>query len=106
MLPPTLPISAFPPRIAARMTALVQAARTAMHALDVHGRVAIVPCRSVAALLRSAGPTDALILVGRAGWDVRRAAHGSAGEIVNVADPAARRGRRPRALHSVPAEEL
>lgn len=63
VLPPTLPISALPPRIAARVTALAEAARTAMAALDVHGRVAIAPCRSVATLLRSAGYTDALILV-------------------------------------------
>ena len=96
VLPPTLPISAYPPRIAARMAALAGATRDAMEALGVRGRVAVVPCRSVAALLHAAGHSDALILVGRVGWSVRRAAHGMTAELVIVAAPPARR-RAPSA---------
>lgn len=107
VLPPTLPISAFPPRIAARMAALAEAARVALEALGIRGRVATVPCRSVAALLHAAGPADLLVLVGRPGWDVRRAAHGVAPAILTVPAPAApRRARRRRAQHPIPVEEL
>jgi hypothetical protein len=105
VLPPALPISAFPPRIAARMAALAGAARDAMETLGVNGRVAVVPCRSVAALLHAAGRADLLVLVGRAGWSVRRAAHGVAAEIVTVPAPASQRRRAPRTL-PVPVEEL
>ena len=48
------------------------------------GRVEIVPCRSVAALLQAVWPVDTLILVGRAGWSIRRAARGVAPEVVVI----------------------
>jgi hypothetical protein len=67
--------------------------------------VAVVPCRSVPALLHAAGPTDMLVLAGRPGWGVRRAAHGTAAEVVTVSESPARRGRRPDA-RPVLLEEL
>jgi len=76
VVPPTLPIGAVPPRIAARLEHLRESADTALRASDVRGRVEVVPCRSLPALLAATGGRDRLVLVGRAGWPVRRAAHG------------------------------
>jgi hypothetical protein len=81
VLPPTLPIGACPPRLAARLAALRDAARAALDARGMRGRAAIVPCRNVPALLHATGPAEALIVVGRAGWGVRRAAHGVAADL-------------------------
>jgi len=90
VLPSTLPISACPPRIAARLNALRNESHLALKAAGVRGRVEIVPCRSVPALLRAATAADRLVLVGRAGWSLRRAAHGVAKELL-VVGPRARR---------------
>lgn len=94
VLPPTLPIGACPPRLAARLTALRDAARAALDARGMRGRAAIVPCRNVPALLQASGPAETLIVVGRAGWGVRRAAHGVAAELAFITgtEPRARRG--------------
>jgi hypothetical protein len=94
VLPPTLPITAWPPRLAARLEALRAAADEAGRSLQPPARVEIVPCRSVPALLDASWPADALALVGSAGWSVRRAARGVAGDVTIV--PSARPCRRQR----------
>ena len=48
------------------------------------GRVEIVPCRSIPALLHAAWPVDTLMIVGQAGWGVRRAARGVAPDVTIV----------------------
>jgi hypothetical protein len=101
VIPPTLPIEAVPPRIAARLEHLRESADTALRASDVRGRVEVVPCRSVPALLAATGGRDRLVLAGRAGWPVRRAAHGLFREIA-VVPPQPRRGR-PAAPAAVPS---
>jgi hypothetical protein len=97
VVPPTLPIGAVAPRIAARLEHLRESADTALRASDVRGRVEVVPCRSLPALLAATGGRDRLVLVGQAGWPVRRAAHGLFGEMVVV--PA----KPPRARPATPA---
>ena len=94
VLPPTLPITAWPPRMAARLEALRAAADEAGRSLQPPARVEIVPCRSVPALLDASWPADALVLVGSAGWGVRRAARGVASDLTIV--PSRRSRRRPR----------
>jgi hypothetical protein len=95
VLPATLPISAWPPRLAARLNRLRETAEHAARALGSPCRVEIVPCRSVAALLNAVWPVDALVLVGSAGWGVRRAARGVAPDVVIVPSRPAPRRRRP-----------
>jgi hypothetical protein len=95
VLPATLPITAWPPRLAARLTRLEDAAAALVDSLDPPGRVEIVPCRSVAALLQAVWPVDTLILVGRAGWSVRRAARGVAPDIVMIPARTAHPRREP-----------
>jgi hypothetical protein len=94
VLPPTLPIGAWPPRLAARLEGLRVAAGEAGASLTPPARVEIVPCRSIPALLNASWPVDALVLVGSAGWSVRRAARGVAPDVTIVPSRAARR-RRP-----------
>jgi hypothetical protein len=92
VLPATLPISAWPPRLADRLNGLREAAERVAGALGSPCRVEIVPCRSVSALLNAVWPVDALVLVGSAGWGVRRAARGVAPDVVIV--PSRRSARR------------
>jgi hypothetical protein len=101
VVPPTLPITAWPPRLAARLDNLRDASEHAVEALRPRGRVEIVPCRSVAALLQAVWPVDTLILVGGAGWSVRRAARGVAPDLVVVPSrtPQARREPAPASQH-------
>ena len=81
VLPATLPITAWPPRLADRLDRLREAAeRGRRRRCAPPCRVEIVPCRSVSALLDAVWPVDALVLVGSAGWGVRRAARGVAPE--------------------------
>jgi hypothetical protein len=100
VLPPTLPITAWPPRLAARLEALRVAADEAGRSLQPPARVEVVPCRSVPALLDASWPVDALVLVGSAGWSVRRAARGVARDVTIV--PSRRPRRRPRPARSAP----
>lgn len=100
VLPPTLPIGAWPPRLAARLERLREAAEEMAGPLTPPARVEIVPCRSVVALLNAVWPVDALVLVGSAGWGVRRAARGVAPDVAIV--PSRRRARRPLATPSRP----
>ena len=97
VLPPTLPISAWPPGLAVRLERLREAADAVVGAGRAPGRVEIAACRGVADLLAAAWPVDALVLVGRAGWRVRRAARGLAPDIVVVPS------RKPRRSEPVPA---
>jgi hypothetical protein len=84
VLPPTLPISAWPPGLAERLGRLRDAAEVVVASLHPRGRVEIAACRSVADLLSAAWPVDALVLVGGAGWSVRRAVRGLARDVVAV----------------------
>lgn len=95
VLPPTLPVTAWPPRLAARLGRLRDAMEPILETLQPKGRVEIVPCRSVAALLQAVWPVDTLILVGRAGWSVRRAARGVAPDVVMVPARTAPSRREP-----------
>jgi hypothetical protein len=94
VLPSTLPITAWPPRLADRLEALRAAADEAGRSLQPRPRVEIAPCRSVPALLDASWTVDALVLVGSAGWSVRRAARGVASDLTIV--PSRRPRRRPR----------
>jgi hypothetical protein len=98
VLPPTLPISAWPPVPAARLEALRAAAGEAGGSLRPPARIEIVPCRSVPALLGASWPVDALVIVGSAGRRVRRAARGVAAALTiapSSRPPGRARPRRP-----------
>jgi hypothetical protein len=95
VVPPTLPITAWPPRLAARLGLLRDAAAEVTATLRPRGRVEIVPCRSVGALLQAVWPVDALVLVGGAGWSVRRAVRGVAPDVVVVPSRPAAPRREP-----------
>ena len=80
VLPPTLPISATPPHLAARVNALRRAAAHTLARLRVPGRVEIVRSRDARSALLAAAvdhPRE-VVLVGAAGWSLRRAARGIA----------------------------
>jgi hypothetical protein len=103
VLPTTLPISGWPPRLAQRLGRLRDAAEAAVASVRPRGRVEIAACRSVVDLLSAAWPVDALVLVGGAGWRVRRAVHGLAQDVVVVPSRPSRRheplaSSRPTAL--------
>jgi len=107
VMPDAMPISAVPPRIAARLSTLRDRAAADLRTLRLRGRVDVVPCRSVPRLLAAAGPVDTLVLAGRAGWAVRRAARGIAPELIvspggRVRRHGAQRAAQPRALPGKP----
>jgi hypothetical protein len=106
VLPAVLPISACPPRIAARLSTLRERAAADLRALRLRGRVEIVACRSVPALLAAAEPVDNLVLAGRAGWAIRRAARGVAPDLTFVPGGRARRrgSRRQAQPHPLPGK--
>jgi len=95
VLPPTLPVGAWPAPMARRLERLREAAEAVVAAGRAPGRVEITACRSVPDLLAAAWPVDALVLVGRAGWRVRRAARGLAPDIVVIPSRRARREPLP-----------
>jgi hypothetical protein len=101
VLPPTLPVSAWPPRMAQRLDRLHDAAEAVVAELRPRGRVEIAACRGVADLLSAAWPVDALVLVGGAGWRVRRAVHGLAPDVVVVPSRRARREPLPSSRPTV-----
>jgi hypothetical protein len=101
VLPPTLPISAVPPRIAARANALLEQARASLELAACPSQAQITPCRSIPALLRELSPMNRLILVGSAGWGVRRAARGVADDVNVMSDRARRPAGRTRATGGV-----
>jgi len=107
VLPPAMPISACPPRIAARLSTLRDRAAADLRTRHMRGRVEIVPCRSVPALLAAAEPVDTLVLAGRAGWTLRRAARAIAPELIVVPGGrlrrrGAQRAAQPQALAGKP----
>jgi hypothetical protein len=95
VLPPTLPIGAWPPQLAARLEALRASADRAGNSLTPPARVEIAPCRSTAALLNASWPVDALVVVGSAGWSVRRAARGVAPDVTIVPSRSVEQRGRP-----------
>ena len=81
VLPSTMPISAYPPRLAERLEALRIAAVRAVREPMRRGRVEITPCRSVQSAIGEAieqGMPDEIVLVGAAPWRLRRALRGVA----------------------------
>ncbi len=95
VLPPTLPISAWPPRLVERLERLRAAADERGRRFTPRPRVEIVPCRSIPALLGASWRVDALVLAGSAGWSVRRAARGVAPDVTIVPSRRDRSGARP-----------
>jgi hypothetical protein len=80
VLPPTLPISAMPPHLAARVSTLRRTAVETLARLRAPGRVEIVRSRDTRSALLAATverPCE-VVLVGAAGWSLRRAARGVA----------------------------
>jgi hypothetical protein len=80
VLPPTLPISAMPPHLAARVNTLRRTAVDTLARLRAPGRVEIVRSRDARSALLAATverPAE-VVLVGAAGWSLRRAARGVA----------------------------
>ena len=97
VLPPALPITACPPRIATRLGELQAAALGAIQARGRRGRVTVEACRGIAALLHAVRSPAELVLIGSTPWAVRRAAHGCAPEVTVVPTrrPAGRTRRLP-----------
>jgi hypothetical protein len=75
VLPATMPISAYPPRLSERLEQLRIAAVRAVREPMRRGRVEILPCRSVQSAIGQAlgrgAPTE-IVLVGAASWRLRR----------------------------------
>ena len=101
VLPDALPISAVPPRIAARANALLDQATASLEIAACPASAEIAPCRTIPRLLRELSPMDRLILVGSAGWGVRRAARGVAADVSVMSDRTRRPESRPRATGGV-----
>jgi hypothetical protein len=95
VLPPTLPISAWPAPPAERLEGLRAAPDERGRTLAPCPRVEIAPCRSIPALLDASWPVDALVLVGSAGWGVRRAARRVAPDVTILPSRRGRRHRQP-----------
>jgi hypothetical protein len=99
VLPPTLPISAMPPHLAARVNALRRAAAHTLARLRVPGRVEIVRSRDARSALLAAAvdhPRE-VVLVGAAGWSLRRAARGIA-PVEVISDRGRRHDSRSRTV--------
>jgi hypothetical protein len=76
VMPATMPISAYPPRLAERLEELRAAAERAVRAPMRRGRIEVTPCRSVQSAIGQAieqGMPDEIVLVGAAPWRLRRA---------------------------------
>jgi hypothetical protein len=109
VLPATMPISAYPPRLAERLEALRVTAERAVREPMRRGRIEITPCRSVQSAIGQAlerGMPDEIVLVGAASWRLRRALRHVApfrvvGERAPQAPAAA--ASRPAAPVSLPA---
>ncbi|MGZ4481447.1 MAG: hypothetical protein ACXVY5_04515 [Gaiellales bacterium] len=81
MLPPTLPISAAPPRLVERVKGQAAAAGRVLGALGASGRVETFACRSVQDMIAALcvrRPPEQIILAGSASWALKRAIHGLA----------------------------
>ncbi|HEY3764729.1 MAG TPA: hypothetical protein VGL44_06185 [Gaiellales bacterium] len=76
VLPSTMPLSAYPPRLAERLEELRVTAERAVREPMRRGRIEIMPCRSVQSAIGQAieeGMPDEIVLVGAAPWRLRRA---------------------------------
>jgi hypothetical protein len=76
VLPATIPISAYPPRLAERLEKLRTTAERAVREPMRRGRIEITPCRSVQSAIGQAieqEMPDEIVLVGAAPWRLRRA---------------------------------
>jgi hypothetical protein len=94
-IPPTLPASAAPPRLARRVGELRERARRALVDLGADGRILVVPCRDrAAAVHRLCGrrPPAEIVFAGPASWPLRRALHGLAP--LTIVSGRRERGRR------------
>ena len=75
VLPATMPISAYPPRLGERLERLRITAVRAVREPMRRGRVEILPCRSVRSAIGQAlgrGEPSEIVLVGAASWRLRR----------------------------------
>jgi hypothetical protein len=75
VLPATMPISAYPPRLAERLEQLRATAVRAIREPMRRGRIEILPCRNVQSAIAQAferGTPDEIVLVGPASWRLRR----------------------------------
>jgi hypothetical protein len=87
------------------VTRLRRTARERLDALEIHGTVEVVPCRSVQAAIGSLcdeRPPAGIVIAGSAPWRLRRAIRGLAPVTVL---PARRRARRTQPLDGRPALE-
>ncbi len=104
VLPPTLPISALPPRLAGRLAVLRRAALTAVVEGGAAARAEIVRCRDVKAAVAAAvaaEPPGEIVFVGAPGWSLRRAVRGVAP--VSVVTGGADHGRSSPQAGSAPS---
>jgi len=77
-LPPTLPISAAPAKLARRVAELEERARRALADQRCTGRVIVTPCRDHASVvwrLCRPGSGAEIVLAGSASWALRRSLH-------------------------------
>ena len=103
VLPPTLPISAYPARLERRLQDQRRLVMDALRRAGRRGRVEIVRGRSTEAVISAACAEEApveLILAGSASWRLRRAVHRLA-PLTVVPGAARRRGRLRPATHPV-----
>ncbi len=108
VMPATMPVSAYPPRLAERLDLLRATAERAVREPMRRGRIEIVPCRSVGSAIGQAigrGTPAEIVLVGAAPWRLRRALrHVAPFRVVTArgaetppAVPARKRGGSPHA---------
>jgi hypothetical protein len=107
VLPVTMPISAYPPRLAERLEALRVTAERAVRAPMRRGRIEITQCRSVQSAIGQAfeqGMPDEIVLAGAASWRLRRALrHVAPFRVVNGRPAAPAAAAPARAPVSLPA---
>jgi hypothetical protein len=76
VMPATMPVSAYPPRLTERLDLLRGTAERAVREPMRRGRIEVVPCRSVGSAIGQAieqGTPAEIVLVGAAPWRLRRA---------------------------------
>jgi hypothetical protein len=106
VLPATMPISAYPPRLAERLEQLRIAAVRAVREPMRRGRVEILPCRSVQSAIGQAlgrGAPAEIVLVGAASWRLRRSLHHLAPFRVVTGRPAPQAAPAPLTRTAAPA---
>jgi hypothetical protein len=87
------------------VTRLRRTARERLDALEIHGTVEVVPCRTVSGAigaLCAERPPAGIVIAGSAPWRLRRAIRGLAPVTVL---PSRRRTRRPQPVDGRPALE-